>query len=477
MVVFEQPNDQEDQNSRDNPNNQTDSAEIKDLPKQRIRMIFEAKTVVLIGSSKIVEEVGMTSPELFENIAYNMKKYYKFDFKVYDIELSSEKRIPTAEMAIIVLPPKESIAWAALAIEAGIQAIIQITGGFNAEQRQRYLELAMKHHVRVLGPNTIMGIVNPELGLNTTFEPDLMPKEGNISVLSQSGGVGAALLDWATFYRIGIGKFIFMGDKLDIDDINALNYLASDPKTEVIAIYMEGLKDGRRFVELAQNISKNKPIVVLKGGTTTESAHRALSHTGSIAGSDNIFDAAFKDAGIIRVGTIEELFNASLALAKQPPMKGKRVVVVSNVGGPAILAADALVKEGLELAHLSDDVKNRIKAKYPEVDVINPIDMIADARTERFKFILEQVLPDPNVDGVLIINMLKSSFFKPQDAIILPEIAKKFDKPIVDVPAGAEDFHLVTDILIDTPIPTYDLPDKAAKALKILYEYHVIQTE
>ncbi len=441
-------------------------------PKQRIKLIFEPRSVILIGSSKIIEEVGMASPELFQNIAANMKKYFKFDFQVIDIE--KMKTVPSADLAIIVLPPKESLVWAELTMEAGVQAIIQITGGFEAKIKEQYLALAMKHHVRVLGPNTIMGIVNPSLGLNTTFEPDLMPKSGNISVISQSGGVGAALLDWATFYRIGIGKFIFMGDKMDIDDINVLDYLAQDPETEVIAIYMEGLRDGRRFVKMAKEISKKKPIVVLKGGVTSESARRALSHTGSIAGSDDIFDAAFKEAGVIRVRDIEELFNAALALCKQPSMAGKRVAVVSNVGGPAILAADALVHEGLELAHLTDHTKNIIKERYPGVDIINPIDMIADARAERFGFILEHVLNDTNVDGVMVINMLKSCFFQPEDAKVLPEVVEKFNKPVVDVPVGAEDFQLVTNLLIDTPIPTYDLPDKAAKALRVLYEYSLV---
>ncbi len=444
----------------------------QDIAKQRIKFIFEPNSIILIGSSKIDEEVGMTSPELFENIAYNLKKYFKFIFNEVDIEFT--KDVPQADLAIIVLPPQKSIIWAERAMQAGVAAIIQITGGFDTEIRQQYLELAMKYHVRILGPNTIMGVVNPTVGLNTTFERELMPRKGNISIVSQSGGVGAALLDWATFYRIGIGKFTFMGDKLDIDDINILEYLANDPDTKVIAIYMEGLKAGRRFVETAKGISQKKPIVVLKGAVTSESARRAMSHTASIAGSDNIFDAAFKEAGIIRVRDIEELFNASLALAKQPPMKGKKVAVVSNVGGPAILAADALVNEKLELAHLTDETKQIITDKYPGVDVINPIDIIADARSERFKFILTEVLKDTNVNGVMVINMLKSCYFKPEDAKILPEVARNFEKPVVDVPVGAEDFKMVTDILIDSPIPTYDLPDKAAKALKVLYDYNNI---
>ena len=451
----------------------TDNNKDRLLPKDRIKLIFEPQSVVLIGSSKITEEVGMTSPKLFLNIAYNMEKYFNFKFSSIDIE--NKENVPKADLAVIVLPPNSSLDWAERAMDAGVSAIIQITGGFTPETRMRYLELAMKHHVRLLGPNTIMGIVNPTIGLNTTFERDLMPRDGKISVISQSGGVGAALLDWAVFYRIGIGKFTFIGDKLDIDDINVLDYLAHDDKTKVIAIYMEGLKSGRRFVETAKNISKIKPIVALKGAVTQESARRAMSHTASIAGSDAIFNAAFKESGIIRVCDIEELYNASLALAKQPPMKGTRVAVVSNVGGPAILAADAIVREGLELAHLTDTTKNTISERYPGVDVINPMDIIADARSERFGFILEQVLRDHNVDGVMVINMLKSCFFEPEDARIIPKIAMKFDKPVVDVPAGAEDFKLVTDILIDSAIPTYDLPDKAATSLRVLYEYYCVQ--
>jgi acetyltransferase len=236
-------------------------------------------------------------------------------------------------------------------------------------------------------------------------------------------------------------------------------------------MYIEGIKHGRKFVDLTRRITKRKPIIVLKGGITSESAQRAMSHTASVAGSDEIFDAAFKDAGIIRVGDIEDLFIGSVALANQPSMQGKSVCIVSNVGGPAILAADEVAKHDLDLAHLSTSTKSKIQKMYSGVDPINPIDLIADARADRYRNVLKIVLEDPNVDGVMVINMLKSCFFEPEDAKVIPEIASRYNKPVIDVPVGGEDFIKVANILKGTGIPTYNLPSKGALALRILYEY------
>jgi acyl-CoA synthetase (NDP forming) len=334
------------------------------------------------------------------------------------------------------------------------------------------LKLKEKYGVRILGPNTIMGVINTANGLNTTFERNTMPKKGNIAVISQSGGVGACLLDWACFYDVGVSKFAFMGDKVDVDDVDLLQYFEKDNQTKVLCLYMEGIKNGREFIEEAERIVKKKPILALKGGITHESAKRALSHTASMAGSDEIFDAAFKKAGIIRVETIEELMDAAIALSKQPPMRGDSVAIVSNVGGPAILAADAVVENGLKLASLSEKTKGKIEGLYLGVDATNPVDIIADARAERYEKVLDLVFADKNVDGVLVINMLKSCFFEPRDAKVIPKIAVKHpSKPVVDVPAGGEDFALVHKVLGNTKIPLYNLPEKAAKALKILRMY------
>jgi len=445
-----------------------------------VKVIFEPQKAVLIGSSKMQEKVGMTSPQLFNSVVYNMKKFFRG--KVFILDACGKKgykdlaQLPeTPDLAIIMLPPKESISVTEKCAKTGVKVLVMITGGYKDKQRLKLLKLKEKYGIRILGPNTIMGVINTANGLNTTFERNTMPKKGNIAIISQSGGVGACLLDLACFYRIGISKFAFVGDKIDVDDIDLLQFLKNDKNTKVICLYMEGIKNGRKFIEEARKIVKKKPILALKGGITHESAYRAKSHTASIAGSDEIFDAAFKKAGIIRVENIEELMDAAVALSKQPPMRGDKVAIVSNVGGPAILAADAVTKNNLKLATLSDKTIRKIEGSYPGVDANNPIDIIADARAERYQKVLELVLADKNVEGVVVVNMLKSCFFEPKDAAVISKIAAKYpDKPVVDVPGGGEDFALVYKVLGNTNIPLYNLPEKAVKALKILRIYNKI---
>ncbi len=442
-----------------------------------VKAIFEPQKVLLVGSSKIRERVGMASPQLFKSVIYNMRKFFREKTYVLDVDgkakynkLSKLPEIP--ELAVIMLPSKQSVEHAEKCAKMGVKALVMITGGFKDEQRQQLLKIKEKYDVRILGPNTIMGVINTTNGLNTTFEKNVMPRKGNIAVISQSGGVGACLLDWACFYNVGISKFAFVGDKIDVDDVDLLRYYGKDRKTKVICLYMEGVKEGRKFIEEARKIVKKKPILALKGGITQQSAKRAKSHTASIAGSDEIFDAAFKKAGIIRVENIEELMNTAIAFSKQPPMHGDNVAIISNVGGPAILAADAVAKNNLKLANLSEKTKKKIESLYPGVDATNPIDIIADARAERYSKVLELVLADKNVDGVLVINMLKSCFFEPKDAKVIKEVAAEYpNKPVVDVPAGGEDFALVYNVLGKTSVPLFNLPEKAVRALKFLRTY------
>jgi len=442
-----------------------------------VKAIFEPRKVVLIGSSSFREKVGMASPQLFRSVIYNMKKFFLGKTYVVDVDgkggynnLAKLPEVP--ELGVIMLPPDQSIVEGEQCAKIGVKSLIMITGGYKNKQRQKLLKLREKYSIRILGPNTVMGVINTDNGLNTTFERNTMPEKGNIAVISQSGGVGACLLDWACHYNIGVSKFAFIGDKADVDDVDLLQYLAENKNTRVICLYMEGIKSGRQFIETARKIVRKKPILVLKGGVAQESAFRARSHTASMAGSDEIFDAAFKKAGIIRVEDVEELMNAAIALSKQPPMRGDNVAVVSNVGGPAIIATDALVRNNLKLASLSEKTKRKIETLYPGVDATNPVDLIADARAERYRNVLGLVLSDVDVDAVLVINMLKSCFFEPKDAKVIPEIAAKYpDKPVVDVPAGGEDFVLVHKVLCNTNIPLYNLPEKAAKALKVLRTY------
>jgi acyl-CoA synthetase (NDP forming) len=440
-----------------------------------VKYLFEPKMVALIGSSKLREKVGMTSPQLFDSVVYNMKKYFKGKICTVDVsqkKVKSNLQTEKIELGVIMLPPDLSVRQAEKCAEADVKALVMITGGYKNHQRQQLVQLRKEYGIRILGPNTIMGVINNANGLNTTFERNTMPPKGNVAVISQSGGVGACLIDWACFYNVGISKFAFMGDKIDVNDVDLLEYFDQDPKTKVVCLYMEGIENGRKFIEIARKLVRTKPVVAVKGGITQEAARRALSHTSSIAGSDEIFNAALRKAGIIRTEDIEELLNAAIALSKQPLLKGDNIAIVSNVGGPAILAADAVVRNGLKLASLSEKTKKQIEKQYPGVDASNPIDMIADARGERYGAVLRYVLSDSNVDGVMVINMLKSTFFEPKDALaIVKAVEGSLEKPVIDVPAGGEDFNLVHKVLQKTSIPMYNLPEKAAKALKALRLY------
>jgi acyl-CoA synthetase (NDP forming) len=439
-----------------------------------IRNLFVPTSVVLIGSSAIRRKGRMASPELFASVRYNLETYFTGELTVFDVEEQKPEKLQSipADTAVMALPSEESIA---ILPHLNVGSIIQIDGAFSPEMRSSYQEHLQRSGTRMLGPTTIMGVISPDIGFNTSFERDLMPKPGKIAVLSQSGGVGAILLDWAKYHGIGISRFAFMGEKLNVGDTELLTFLDSDPETKVICIYMEGVKDGRGFVELVKGI--RKPILVLKGGTSEASKKRAASHTASMAGSDEVFNAAFHSAGVLRVNSIEELFSGAKALISQQPMKGRRVAVVSNVGGPAILAADALEKEGLKLATLTRKTRESLTRKIPEIfptaeSVINPIDTIADARAERFETILEDVLEDPEVDGVMVINMLKSTFFEAHEALAIANMVRKYNKPVVDVPAGGEDFLMVKQVLENSDLPAFDLPEKAAKVLRFLFEQH-----
>jgi len=421
--------------------------------------IFDAKSVVLIGSSKIRERVGMCCPELFNSIRHNMEKFYAGQLYVIDIERPEMSQVE-AELAVVVLPPLDALYY--LKSLENLKAAILITGGYNQEQKYQLLNLG----IRVLGPNTIFGVINTVNGLNTSFEPDLMPKKGTIAIISQSGGVGAALIDYACYHSVGISKIAFTGKKFDVTDVDIIGYLSNDNDTKVILLYIEGVRDGKKFIDVIKKCKK--PVVVLKGGLTEESGKRAMSHTASVSGTKEVFDAAFKKAGAIRVQSIEQLFDAAVCLECQPRLKGKRVAIVSNVGGPSIIAADWVIKVGLELSHLQGKTKKIIESKYPGVDLLNPIDLIADARAERYKHVLDLTLKDPNVDGLILITQLKSTFLQPKDVKQIIPVVRKSKKPVIICAPGGFDFEKISDVVRDCGIPVFDLPSKAVKAMRAL---------
>ncbi len=443
-----------------------------------LEALFYPERVLLVGSSTIREEIGMASPALFESIAHNLRSFFKGEFEAFDVKspenIRELRRLgKTFDLVLLALPPDLSLSALKESVELGIEAAVGITGGYSDEQREEIRRVCEEHGVRFLGPNTIMGIINTDNGLNTTFEKNLMPEKGGISVISQSGGVGACLLDWACYQGVGLSKVAFVGDKVDVDDADLLEFFLEDEQTKVVCAYVEGVSEGRKYLEAAKKFTEEKPLVVLKGGIIEESARRALSHTASLAGSFEVFKAALKKAGAFLVEDLRDLFDASVALEKQPRLKGNRIAIVSNVGGPAILMADALAREGFSLPQLSEETRRELLRLYPKIDPTNPIDLIADARADRFKKSLDIVASDPNVDGIIAITMLKSCYLEPEDVRALVEFSEEHpEMPILNLTPGGEDFALIKEQLKDSRVPVYDSPSRVVSALKALRYWH-----
>jgi acetyltransferase len=325
-----------------------------------------------------------------------------------------------------------------------------------------------------IGPNCL-GVINtdPRSKLNASFARN-MPEEGSIAFLSQSGALCTAVLDYARAKEIGFSKFISFGNKADISEIDLLYYLKDDPKTRVILIYLEEVTDGVGLMKVAKEIihDTGKPILIMKSGRTGAGAKAAASHTGSLAGSDEICDAAFKQAGIIRCDNIEEMFNKATAFAYQPAPQGKRVAIVTNAGGPGVLTTDATIHEGLELAQFSDATKEEFRKNLPKTaNINNPVDVIGDARADRYNIALSGAFEDPGVDAVFTILTPQSMTDIDLIAREIAKVSSHYDKPVYASFMGEADVAVGVHSLQRNKIPHYLLPESMAKSMATVYKF------
>lgn len=421
-----------------------------------LRTLFYPKSVLLIGSSRSKVPKIMVSPEIFGRVYVNLHEFEGHGF-LSDIEKSH--KYPPADLTVISLTPEKIIE---ISPKLKTKFLLVLSGGFNPDQRKKLMGIS-KGRFRVLGPGTVCGLINPGTGLNTTFERELKIRPGGISVVSQSGGVGAILLDYMVYSNIGFSKFVWVGDMLDINECDLLAYLLNDRDTKVILLYLESIKEPRRFMELAKH--SKKPILVLKSGISEESKLRARTHTDSLSTRAEIYSGAFKQAGVIEVDNVEEMFNYALILERHGRKKIKNIAIVSNTGGSSIIAGDWCHRLGLGLSKFSEGTREEIGKKYPRLKTINPLDIRADADGERFKYILDVIVKDRNVDAVLVINQLKSCLLKPEGLEILKRV--KTGKVIVDCAPGMEDFKKVKFFLRDS-LPIYNSIKDAVKVLKMV---------
>jgi acetyl coenzyme A synthetase (ADP forming)-like protein len=451
-----------------------------------LRYLFNPRGVAVVGATDKTGAYGRVIMESlfssrFSEISYpvNVRADTILERKAY----RSVRDIPgLVDLVIIIVPAQfvpsviEDCAVKEVKVAVVISAGFAERGKEGAQLERQTVEIARKGGVRIIGPNC-MGIYNPENGLDTIINPTERqgkPKLGSISLMTQSGALGAGLLDWMSYLGIGLSRYVSYGNASDVNEIDLIEFLADDPLTNVICLYIEGVKNGRKFFEVVKKASKKKPILVLKAGRTESGAQAAASHTGSLAGSDTIYDAVFHQTGIIRVRTIRELFVKAKALALDniPLPKGDKIAVVTNGGGIGVITADELDLMGLKIANFSKETEEYLRNVLPPmVPILNPFDLIGDANVERYKIGIKKVLADPNVDGLIVIFLLQAPVLDTDRVLkMMEEASNSTKKPIIVCAPGSEYVQKYSKIL-DKIMPVYETPDEAVSAMKTLVDY------
>ncbi len=441
---------------------------------------FEPDSVAVIGASRDPEKLGYSilanlKEGGFEGYLYpvNPKAQEILGLKAYD----SVVDIPDpVGLAVIVVPSKIVPQVLRECGEKDVPAVVIITAGFREAGREgldrerELIQIAQEYGMRLIGPNCL-GVIDTDTPLNATFAAG-MPPAGPIAFMSQSGALGTAVLDTAMAGRLGFSKFASLGNKADVSEIDLLKAWGDDPKSRVILIYVEGLPDGQEFMEIAHNVTRNKPVVAIKSGVTKSGSRAVSSHTGSLAGSEEAYKAAFKQSGITRATSMEQVFDYALGFAYQPLLKGNRVGIVTNAGGPGILATDAVEHAGLEIPRLSGDTLKSLKDYLPgAASAANPVDVLGDALADRYEHAMELVLGDPKVDSLLVIVTPQAMTELEKTAHAVGQLSQEAEKPILACFMGEARIDAGVRVLREYGVPNYPYPERAAAALAAMDSY------
>lgn len=443
---------------------------------------FNPKSIAVIGASRTPGKVGY---DILKNIIQ-----YGYEGAVYPInpgaeEILGKKAYPSIlevpekiDLAVIVVPSKSVLEVIEQCGAKNIDAAIVITAGFKesglegAKLENDLMKKAKEAGVRFIGPNCL-GMIDTHSKVNASFAAG-MPHTGSIGFFSQSGALCLAVLDRALPDEIGFSKFISMGNKADISDTDIMLALSEDDNTKVILGYIEGVNDGRKFMEVAGEVSKKKPLIILKSGITSSGAKAASSHTGALAGREAAFDAAFKQSGVIRAHTINELFNYALAFANQPLPQGPNVAIITNSGGPGILAADACDKSDLQLVPLHKGIVDELRTFLPPVaSFYNPIDILGDSGADRYEKALNTVLKDEKIHGVIVLLTPTAVVDVEATAKAIVNISNLVDKPIFTSFMGKQRVEPGSKILTKYSVPNYSYPEEAVSSFNALYHHQV----
>jgi acetyltransferase len=448
--------------------------------RQPLDAIFRPEVVAVIGATDKPGSVGRTVvrnliSNPFGGTVYpvNPNRTNVLGIKAYPSITEVPEQV---DLAIVVAPAPTVPEIIRECVEAEVRSAIIISAGFKeigeegAELEREILEEARRGRMRILGPNTL-GVMNPNTGLNATFA-GAMARPGNVGFLSQSGALCTAILDQSFKENIGFSAFVSVGTMLDVDWGDLIYYLGDDRRTKSIIIYMESIGNARSFLSAAREVSLTKPIIIIKAGRTEAAERAATSHTGSLTGSDEVLNAAFRRSGVLRVDDIADLFYMAETLSKQPRPKGPRLTIVTNAGGPGVLATDALVTGGGELAELSEETVQSLNSFLPAPwSHANPVDILGDADPERYARTLEVVARDSGSDGLLVILTPQDMTDPTATAEALAPYAKEVRKPILASWMGGESTAAGEEILNEADIPTFEYPDTAARVFDHMWRY------
>jgi acetate---CoA ligase (ADP-forming) len=441
---------------------------------------FTPRSIAVAGASRDPQKLGYV---LLDNILRA-----RYGGRLYPVNPNAESvlgmpaysrvsQIPDpVDLAIVTVPTRAVADVVEDCARKGVPAAVVVTAGFretgvHGEALEReVIERARAGNVRLIGPNSL-GIINTFASLNATFS-ESAPFQYEVAVISQSGAMATAILDWARAIDVGFSKFVSLGNMADVNETDLVEYLCDDPETKLIVGYLEGFTDGRRFFEAARRVTPHKPVVVMKVGRSPAGARAASSHTGSLAVADAVVDAAFRQAGIVRAYTMEELFDYTLAFSYVPLPAGPRVAVVTNAGGPGVMAVDALERYRLELAPLTAVSQNRLAEGLPSAaSSANPVDVLGDARADRYQFALEIALADPNVDAVIVLLTPQAVTEPERTARGVIHVARMHSKPVVAVYMGGDAVARGRTMLDAAHVPAYHYPERAVRAIASLGTY------
>jgi acetyl coenzyme A synthetase (ADP forming)-like protein len=443
--------------------------------------LFSPKSIAVIGASNRQGSVGRAA---FTNILLNEYTGTVYPVNPKEHSISGVRAYPsvldlpeTVDLAVVIVPAHVVPSVVEESGKKGVRGLVIISAGFKevgpdgAELERQVSSIAQKYSMRMIGPNCL-GVINadPNVRLNASFASG-MPVKGSIAFASQSGALGEAVLDYASGENIGFSKFISMGNKADVNENDILEYLRTDPMTKVILLYLEDIIDGRKFVDTVSRVTEEKPVIAVKAGVSPEGAKAASSHTGALSGSDEAYNAILKQSGVLRVESIIDLFDYARAFAKQPLPKGNRVAIITNGGGPGIMATDASVRYGLKIAQFSEATKNKLRAGLPkEASVNNPVDLVGDAQADRYELAL-QALNDDDVDCGLVLLTPQAMVDLKKVAETIASVGPKSGKTILASLLGLGDVTPAVGVLESNGVPNYSFPESAVRALAAMSEY------